>query len=145
MIYTLREEIHIIILLVIYGIYISSYYDVVTLSILGIKNKITKIIIETLLCIFQIYLSYLFIFKIQDGYIPIYFLLFILVGVLIYYFLRNKMIATYLILIMFIKKIFIQTTKEVKNIICPMYLQEVINTFIKRRKDKKKKDIISDN
>lgn len=145
MIYTLREEIHIIILLVIYGIYISSYYDVVTLTILGIKNKITKIIIEILLCIFQIYLSYLFIFKIQDGYIPIYFLLFILVGVLIYYFLRNKMIATYLILIMFIKKIFIQTTKEVKNIICPIYLQEVINTFIKRRKDKKKKDIISDN
>ncbi len=141
MTYTLKEELAIIVLLITYGIYISLYFDVLNIFLLKIKNKFLKIVIEIIFCALQIYSSYLFIYTIQDGYIPIYFLAFILIGILVYlcYHTKISKIINYLInkLMSLIKTIL----KEITNFIYPKYLKEIKTTLSKRRKSKKTKDI----
>lgn len=134
MMYTLREEIQIIVLLIIYGIYISLYYDLVNIFVKMIKNKIIKLLTEIILWLAQIYGSYLFTYQIQDGYIPIYFLLFILIGISLYFIFQKK---TQLILEAIISRII----EETKKFIYPKYLKVVKSTFKKRNIAKRNKDI----
>lgn len=141
MTYTLKEEISVIILLIVYGIYISLYYEVINILLCKIKNKLIKVIIEIIFCTLQIYISYLFIFTIQDGYIPIYFLAFILIGILVYLVSRMN---TYKIVNYLINKLITLIKTILKEIICfifPKYLIEIKTTLSKRRKSKKIKDI----
>ena len=84
MIYTLKEEMRIIILLIIFGIYISSYCEFVYSLLKQLKNKIIKIITEIILWAIQILITYKFTYRMQDGYIPIYFLIFVILGIIIY-------------------------------------------------------------
>ncbi len=141
MIYTLKDEISIIILLIVYGIYISLYYEILNILVMKLKNKIIKIFTEIILCLLQIYISYLFIYKIQDGYIPIYFLGFILTGVLIYFLYHSRLyrVINYIFekIMDFLKKVI----KEIIGFLYPKYLKEIKSTLIKRRKLKKIKDI----
>ena len=141
MTYTLKDEISIIILLIVYGIYISLYYEILNILVMKLKNKIIKIFTEIILCLLQIYISYLFIYKIQDGYIPIYFLGFILTGVLIYFLYHSRLyrVINYIFekVMDFLKKVI----KEIIEFLYPKYLKEIKSTLIKRRKLKKIKDI----
>ena len=75
MMYTLKDEIHVIILLIVYGIYLSSYLEILNILLQSIKKKVYKIIVEITLSLLEIYVAYIFVYKVQDGYIPIYFLL----------------------------------------------------------------------
>ena len=137
MTYTLKDEISIIILLIVYGIYISLYYEILNILVMKLKNKIIKIFTEIILCLLQIYISYLFIYKIQDGYIPIYFLGFILTGVLIYFLYHSRLyrVINYIFekVMNFLKKVI----KEIIEFLYPKYLKEIKSTLIKRRKSEK--------
>lgn len=96
MIHPLKEEIYIIIYLVAYGIYLISTYDVILFSINKTKwSTIIKVIIEVLYCIIQLIITYFFSYKLATGYIPIYFIVFLIIGFVIYiYLLRKSLIKT---------------------------------------------------
>lgn len=142
--YTLKEEVYIIILLIIYGIYLANYIDILNIILLKIKNKVTKIIVEGILSFTQIYVAYIFMYKIADGYIPIYFLLFVILGIILYLIFRYQIINTVKVLVNLIFKTLKTTIREIKQVIYPYYLKEVIKTFRKRKAYKKVKDIISE-
>ena len=144
MMYTLKEEVYIIILLIIYGIYLANYIDILNIILLKIKNKVTKIIVEGILSFTQIYVAYIFMYKIADGYIPIYFLLFVILGIILYLIFRYQIINTVKVLVNLIFKTLKTTIREIKQVIYPYYLKEVIKTFRKRKAYKKVKDIISE-
>ncbi len=144
MMYTLKEEVHIIILLIIYGIYLANYIDILNIILSKIKNKVTKIIVEGILSFTQIYVAYIFMYKIADGYIPIYFLLFVILGIILYLIFRYQIINTVKVLVNLIFKTLKTTIREIKQVIYPYYLKEVIKTFKKRKAYKKVKDIISE-
>lgn len=96
MIHPLKEEIYIIIYLVAYGIYLISTYDVILFCINKANwSKIIKVIIEILYCIIQLVITYFFSYKLATGYIPIYFIVFLIIGFTIYiYLLRKTLIKT---------------------------------------------------
>lgn len=110
MIHTIKEEIYISIYLIVFGIYLLSTYDILLIIIDRIKfKKWFKIIIELIFFILQIFVTYRFSFELANGYIPIYFILFVLIGIILYYkILRNpfiKIINQSLSLIIKISKI----------------------------------------
>lgn len=144
MMYTLKDEIHVIILLIVYGIYLSSYLEILNILLQSIKKKVYKIIVEITLSLLEIYVAYIFVYKVQDGYIPIYFLLFIILGIIIYLSFRHQTFKVFNHLVINIVKIIKKTFTEFKEVIYPKYLKEINNTFKKRRTNKKNKDIITE-
>lgn len=96
MIHTVKEEVYISIYLIAFGIYLISTYDVL-LYILDCSKipRAFKIIIEIIYCLIQLLITYLFSYKLASGYIPIYFILFLILGFIIYiYFLKRSLIKT---------------------------------------------------
>lgn len=96
MIHTVKEEVYISIYLIAFGIYLISTYDVL-LYILDCSKipRAFKIIIEIIYCLIQLLITYLFSYKLASGYIPIYFILFLILGFIIYiYFLKKSLIET---------------------------------------------------
>lgn len=141
---TLKDEIHVIILLIVYGIYLSSYLEILNILLQSIKKKVYKIIVEITLSLLEIYVAYIFVYKVQDGYIPIYFLLFIILGIIIYLSFRHQTFKVFNHLVINIVKIIKKTFTIFKEVIYPKYLKEINNTFKKRRTNKKNKDIIAE-
>ena len=94
MIKPLNIELKILVYILIYGIYYFAVSDVLVYIVEKKKrNKIFKIIIEIVYLLSQLYITYDFCYKLDDGYIPIYFLLFIVIGFLLYYlFMREYFI-----------------------------------------------------
>lgn len=94
MIKPLNVEFKILVYILIYGIYYFAVSDVLVYIVEKKKRKkIFKIIIEIIYLLSQIYITYDFCYKLDDGYIPIYFLLFIVIGFLLYYlFMREYFI-----------------------------------------------------
>lgn len=141
MIYSIKEELNVMFLLVVYGVYLSFYYDLVDIIIKNLSKKIIKIILEIILSVIQIYISYLYIFKIEEGYIPLYFFAFIIVGVLFYFIFKK---STNKVLNNIIRIVLIQLDKAFKEIVLfiyPKYIKEILQNFKRRRKNRKKKDI----
>lgn len=91
MIKPLNVEIKILIYIVAYGIYYFAVSDlIIYLEERYHFKKIPKLILELVYLIIQIFLTYNFCYKLESGYIPIYFLLFIIIGFLLYYlFMRD--------------------------------------------------------
>ena len=85
MITKLDVELKILIYIIAYGIYYFASSDVLIYIINKIKKKIVVIIFEVLYLIIQIYITYNFCYKLENGYIPIYFMLFIVIGFLLYF------------------------------------------------------------
>lgn len=127
--YTIKEELYILIYLVGFGIYLFASLDIIELLFLKIKNKVLKIICDILFFVIQIYIIYLFSYNLMDGYIPIYFILFIYIGYLIY----NKLCKVHfkkaisLILLTF-KKII----QLFKRIIKPLFYSKAVKWLINR-------------
>lgn len=94
MIKPLNVELKILVYILVYGIYYFAASDILVYIVDKKKNnKIFKVIIEVLYLLSQVYISYEFCFKLDNGYIPIYFLLFIIIGFLLYYlFMREYFI-----------------------------------------------------
>ena len=86
MIHEIKEEIYISIYLIMFGIYILSSYDfLLTLFSKFKNNKVIIIILELIFFIGQSIITYYFSYYLAFGYIPIYFILFVFLGLVIYY------------------------------------------------------------
>ena len=100
MIHEIKEEIYISVYLILFGIYILSSYDVIqSIKNRIIKNKVVSIIIELIYFIGQTILTYYFSYYLASGYIPIYFILFIFIGITIYYKVLKKPFVTLITII----------------------------------------------
>ena len=94
MIHTLNEELYIIIYLIVFGLYISSTYDAFVIILKEAKaKKIINILLQLFFCILQLTITYFFTYKLAAGYIPIYFILFVVAGALIYCLICRKTLA----------------------------------------------------
>ena len=113
MIKPLNIEFKILVYIIIFGIYYFAVSDILIYIIEKRKrNKIFKVILEIFYLISQVYIAYDFCYKLDDGYIPIYFLLFISIGFLLYYlFMREYFIKC----LDFISKIFNKITPYFKH------------------------------
>ena len=131
MIHTVKEEVYISIYLIAFGIYLISTYDVL-LYILDCSKipRAFKIIIEIIYCLFQLLITYLFSYKLASGYIPIYFILFLILGFIIYiYFLKRSLIKT---INYYGKKVRPVLVKILLNVLLPTSLiMPIKNIFVK--------------
>lgn len=141
MIYTLKEEIHVMILLIVFGIYISSYVEFIYLFLTQIKKKILRILLEIIGWITQIIITYLFVYKMADGYVPLYFILFIALGILLYFLFRFLYFKELNFFSKFLYKLLFFIINEIIMFIVPNYVKEIFKNYIKRKKDKKTKDL----
>lgn len=141
MIYTLKEEIHVMILLIVFGIYISSYVEFIYLFLTQIKKKILRILLEIIGWITQIIITYLFVYKMADGYVPLYFILFIALGIALYFLFRFLYFKELNIFSKILYKSLFFIISEIIMFIVPNYVKEIFKTYIKRKKDKKIKDL----
>ena len=87
-VYNVLEEIRIIMYLFALGIFIPSSYD--TLKIVDFKNKIMTFIIKLVFAVLIIILCYYFLFKLNEGYVPQYGIIIILIGMSLYFFLLRR-------------------------------------------------------
>lgn len=134
MIHELKEEIYISLYLIIYGIYIISSYDIILYILNKLKiNKILHIILELIYFIIQLILTYFFSYKLASGYMPIYFILFIVIGLIIYYKLLRKSLINNLEVIFNCIKLILPTLKKVvQNLIYSKELISLIRGIIKK-------------
>lgn len=134
MIHPLREEIYVAIYLIIYGIYLISTYDLfLYYSNRLIKKKIIKIVLEIIFCIIQLIVTYLFSYNLASGYIPIYFVLFIIVGVYFYIiFFKNNFKIVLSKLLQIINKHSSHIKMCFSSLLYSRTLFKRIKTFLKR-------------
>lgn len=126
MIHSTKEEVRILLYLIGYGIFIISTYDTLMLIVSKI-NKIIKSILSIIYVLAITYFTYEFSYVLASGYIPIHFILFLIIGFLIYYLIRKTYINGLIIiyeLLMKIKKSFIQM------LIFLIYPKEIINILL---------------
>ena len=83
-IYTLKEELYLIVYLFSYGVYLFATLDVIDQIIIKLNKKVLTIIINICYWLTQWYITYIFSLKLMDGYLPMYFILFIGLGAFIY-------------------------------------------------------------
>ena len=89
--YTIQEELYILLYLVAFGIYLFSTLDIVTIICKKFKKKAIKIIIQVIFWLLQIYISFIFSYQLMSGYVPIYFIAFVYSG----YFIYEKLLKRY--------------------------------------------------
>lgn len=139
MIHTLNEELYIIIYLIFFGLYISSTYDFFLKVLTETKtSKILNILFQIVFCILQLTITYFFTYKLAAGYIPIYFIIFVILGVLIYYFIcRKTLISTTSQFIKICKKLNIN--KKIKSLLYSQTVIKKIHRGILKIKNRQKK------
>lgn len=129
MIHPLREELIIIIGLILFGFYLSITYD----SFIYVNNQISKRkkLNEIIFILIQIYITYIFSYKLSDGYIPIYFVLFFLFSWFIYFsYIQNIIHKILNKLIKIIKKINPFISNILKNLLYDQYIYLIIKKLI---------------
>lgn len=127
--YTVQEEIYILIYLILFGIYIFSSIDLIDLISQKIKNKVLRITLNILFTLIQIYITFTFSYNLMDGYVPIYFFIFIYIGFVIYIKLFKKYFIT---IITNIYNVLIFIIKRIIKLIKPFIYSKTIMKFIKR-------------
>lgn len=139
MIHTLNEELYIIIYLIFFGLYILSTYDFFLKVLTETKtSKILNILFQIFFCILQLTITYFFTYKLAAGYIPIYFIIFVILGVLIYYFIcRKTLISTTSQFIKICKKLNIN--KKIKSLLYSQTVIEKMHQGILKIKNRQKK------
>lgn len=132
MIKPLNVELKILIYIIAFGIYYFAVSDVLIYILeKNKKRKILKVVLEIIYLVSQVYISYDFCYKLDDGYIPIYFLLFIIIGFLLYYLFMREYFHKCLDLITIITK---KITPHIKHLFYSKAL------FRKKYKKKRKQN-----
>lgn len=127
--YTLKEEIYVLIYYICFGIYLFSSLDVIDYIYKHLKKKVIKVIVIIIYWLLQIYVTYIFSYHLLDGYLPIYFLFFIFLGYYIYsHILKKRLIKT----IIFIGIIFKKLLKILKKIIRPFLYSKPFISNVKK-------------
>ena len=113
MIKTLDVELKILVYILSFGIYYFAASDLLIYIVDRKKQKkLVKILFEIIYLISQVYITFNFCYNLDNGYIPIYFMIFIIIGFMLYYLFANTLLyITFLVL---------QTTR-VTNIIKSFY------------------------
>ena len=123
-IYTLKEELYLIVYLFSYGVYLFATLDVIDQIIIKLNKKVLTIIINICYWLTQWYITYIFSLKLMDGYLPMYFILFIGLGAFIYIKLLKPLVYS--------KEVVDTTKKSAKH-----YKRILENTFKIKTKNKK--------
>lgn len=142
------EEIRIMFYLISFGIFCISSYDLI-MMIVDEKSK-TKNIILVIYSVMLLYITIKFSYKLASGYVPIHFILFMVIGFLIYITIRKSFLQgiTYMNEIYNkIKKplkkvlLFLVYPKEVVGIItlCVKTIMNTIKSFLKSFKKRNNK------
>ena len=139
MIKPLNLELKIIIYIITYGIYYYAVSDLVIF--IEEKHQLKKIPKLS-----QIYVTYRFCYRLDDGYIPIYFLLFIVIGFLLYYLLMKE---SFNFIIKKIDALFLKIISKIKHLFYSPSIVKIMKNKIKnilqKIKNKKLKKKVSKN
>ena len=138
--YTIQEELYILLYLVAFGIYLFSTLDIVTIICKKFKKKAIKIIIQVIFWLLQIYISFIFSYQLMSGYVPIYFIAFVYSGYFIYERYFRKVINSIFLVLKRIIKLII---KLIKPLIYSKKLTIFLNKFLKREKRIIKKQLFT--
>ncbi len=149
MIRTTIDEIRIIIYLIGFGIFTISTYDILFLVVNKLKKYI-KIIVNIIYILLISYFTYQFSYALAKGYVPIHFILFLIIGFLIYYLIREKYLEGLKFMYYIFRKIkklliefiiFLCYPKEVISIIFIIMkrIKKTIRDFLRVSKKKNKK------
>ncbi len=152
--YTLKEELYVLVYYTCFGIYLFSSLDMVDYIYKHFKKKFFKVMIILIYWLFQIYVTFIFSYHLLDGYLPIYFIFFIFLGYYLYtHILRKRLLKT----IHFLGIIFKKLLKLLKKMIRPLIYSKPFFAMVKRMiqhykmivkktmKKKPKEDILEEN
>ena len=142
--YTIQEELYILLYLVAFGIYLFSTLDIVTIICKKFKKKAIKIIIQVIFWLLQIYISFIFSYQLMSWYVPIYFIAFVYSG----YFIYEKLLKRYFrkvinSIFLVLKRIIKLIIKLIKPLIYSKKLTIFLNKFLKREKRIIKKQLFT--
>jgi len=128
------SDFKITLLLIAFGIYVVATIDLIQriypfYKIKYKRNYICYYLIQIIYVLLQIIATYYFTFNMAKGYVPIYFFVFVILGIVIYYMLLRK---NYLIVVNKIIKIsFILIKKLLKILVWIMLPIDIIKLIIK--------------
>lgn len=134
------SDFKITLLLVAFGIYVVATLDLIQRiypfdKIKYKRNYIYYYLIQIIYVLLQIIVTYYFTFNMAKGYVPVYFFVFVILGIVIYYMLLRK---NYLIVINKIIKVsFILIKKILKILVWIMLPIDIIKLIIKYIKQRK--------
>lgn len=130
-VYNVLEEIRIIIYLIALGIFIISNYDI--LLIVKSTHKYKNLIIKIIYVCLMIIVSYYFVYRLKEGYLPQYSIGFVLLGIIVYQILiRNKFIR----ILTKISAIKDKIIKRLMKILKPLGIFKETILLIKRKNKK---------
>lgn len=131
--YTLKEEVIVLLYLIMYGVYLFSTLDILNIVCKKINKKITSIFVQVIYWILQIYLTFIFSYHLMEGYVPIYFVIFIYIGYYIYTkFFKRYFLNIIKIIFKVLKKIIKLIIKLTKPLFYSITLYKKTKCFIKR-------------
>lgn len=128
------SDFKITLLLIAFGIYVVATIDLIQRiypfdKIKYKRNYIYYYLIQIIYVLLQIIVTYYFTFNMAKGYVPIYFFVFVILGIVIYYMLLRK---NYLIVVNKIIKVsFILIKKSLKILVWIMLPIDIIKLIIK--------------
>ncbi len=128
------SDFKITLLLIAFGIYVVATIDLIQRiypfdKIKYKRNYIYYYLIQIIYVLLQIIVTYYFTFNMAKGYVPIYFFVFVILGIVIYYMLLRK---NYLIVVNKIIKVsFILIKKLLKILVWIMLPIDIIKLIIK--------------
>lgn len=127
---SITKELYIIISLIFFGIYLISTYDIILQMQIFLKHKKTKsFIIEIFFNILQILITIKFSQNIANGYIPAYFIIFLIIGVIIYYYTSRNFLKKEIQIFL---KLYKKYEPKIKNFLKEfIYSKELINLIKK--------------
>lgn len=115
------EEIRIMFYLISFGIFCISSYDLI-MMIVDKKTK-TKNIILVIYSVMLLYITIKFSYKLASGYVPIHFILFMVIGFLIYITIRKSFLQG----ITYMNEIYNKIKKSLKKVLLFLvYPKEVV-------------------
>ena len=115
------EEIRIMFYLISFGIFCISSYDLI-MMIVDKKSK-TKNIILVIYSVILLYVTIKFSYKLASGYVPIHFILFMVIGFLIYITIRKSFLQG----ITYMNEIYNKIKKPLKKVLLFLvYPKEVV-------------------
>lgn len=137
MIHPIKEEIKIIVALIFYGIYLISIYETIIIIEKEYNYKrVIRYIIELIFGIIQIIITYFFSYNLANGYIPGYFIIFMILGIYIYLkFIQDnytRLLKNYL-------KIIKKFSSKIKKIIQELFFSKELFVFFGKHLKRYKK------
>lgn len=124
------EEIRIMFYLLSFGIFCISSYDLIIMIV--DKNSKTRNIILVIYSIMLLYITINFSYKLASGYVPIHFILFMVIGFLIYITIRKSFIQG----IVYMNEIYTKIKKPLKKVLLflvyPKEIVGIITLCLKR-------------